>query len=109
MISEPPNYDPIAVWQSQTEHTAPTLEEVLKRAGQFKAKNRRGTFIFAVAFILHLGISLTEDFAGYAASIWWVGVIRFALLIVWVYYLPLKTSSTDNSSLIFLRIAAMTP
>jgi hypothetical protein len=108
MILEPPDYDPITVWQSQTEHSAPTLEEILKRADQFKAKNRRGTFIFAVAFILYLGISLTEDFAGIKASIWWVGVIRFALLIVWVYYLPLKTSSTDNSSLIFLR-PAITP
>src|SRR5262245_53491517 len=108
MILEPPDYDPITVWQSQTEHSAPTLEAILKRADQFKAKNRRGTFIFALAFILYLGISITEDFAVIKAGIWWVGVIRFALLIVWVYYLPLNASSSDNSALIFLR-PAVTP
>src|SRR5262245_41362694 len=108
MILEPPNYDPIAVWQSQTEHSAPTLEEICRRARQFNARNRRDALIFAAAFILHFAISLTEDFAGVSASIWWVGVIRFALLIVWVYYIPFKSSDTDNSSPIFLRVAAMT-
>jgi hypothetical protein len=109
MISEPPNYDPITVWQSQTEHSTPALEDVLKRAHQFKAKDRRAAFIFGAAFILHIAISLTEDFAGVEGRLWWVGVIRFALLTVWVYYLPFRTFGTNNSSPISLRVAAMTP
>jgi hypothetical protein len=109
MILDPPNYDPITVWQSQTEHSTPRQEELLRRAGQFKATNRRGSLVFAMAFILHLGISLTEDFAGVRASIWWIGVIRFALMIVWVYYLPFSTSGTNKASPISLRDAGLTP
>ena len=108
MISEPPDYDPITVWQNQKEHSAPSLEQILMRANKFKAKNRRGAFIFGLAFGLHLAVSVAQDAAG-MRGIWWVGIIQFALLIVWVYYIPFKTSGADNLSPLSLRTAAMTP
>ena len=70
MISEPPEYDPIAVWQNQTERTAVSMDDVLRSAHRLEAKNRRDRLVFGIALSLHLAVSITEDFAGIKTSIW---------------------------------------
>ena len=109
MISEPPEYDPKTIWQSQKQHSIPSFEEILMRAHRLKEKNRRRAVIFATALILHLAVSVVEDIAGVDGSLWWVGVIRFALLVVWVYYIPSAPLGIYNSSPLSLRTIAMTP
>jgi len=41
MISEPPEYDPIAIWQNQQKHVPPSFQDILMRARRFEARNRR--------------------------------------------------------------------
>ena len=109
MISEPPEYDPIAIWQNQQKHVPPSFQDILMRARRFEARNRRGVLIFSTALILHIAVSIVEDLSGTKSRIWWVGSIRFALMSVWIYFLPFSKSRTDGSSTLFLRGAANTP
>ena len=109
MISEPPEYDPITVWQSQRQHDVPSQQDILRRSREYEAKIRRASVIFGVALLLHLALSITEDIGGFKGRIWWVGVIRFALMIVWVYNIPSSAGRRDSSSLMFLTSSAITP
>jgi hypothetical protein len=109
MISEPPEYDPKTIWQSQTQYSIPSFEEIRMRAHRLMEKNRRGAVIFAAALILYLALSVGEDVAGVDGPLWWIGVIRFALLVVWVYYIPSASPAIFNSSPLSLRTIAMTP
>src|SRR5262245_21672090 len=105
MMGGPPDYDPRTVWQNQKEHAAPSLEEIMTRAEEFRRKSRRGAHVFWIALLLHLAVSVAEDFAG--IKVWWVGVIRFALFITWVAYIPFR--GLDDASPTILRIAGTTP
>ena len=109
MTNQPPDFDPIAVWQNTREHSAPSLEELMDRANQLRERQRRDGLIFVIAFVLHLVVSLGEDFLGIEGNLWWVGVIRFALLLLWITYIPFPIGSLDNPSLTVLRIAGTTP
>jgi hypothetical protein len=109
MISEPPEYDPVTIWQSQAPQSVPSLEDVLMRSRRFQTQNRRHALIFSIALGLHLFVSIAEDLAGTKSTIWWVGAIRFLLMTIWVYFLPFNTARNDQSSTLFLREAATTP
>ena len=103
-------YDPIVIWQRETESIAvPPPTEIQSREQRFRAKRRLDFAIFLAAITLHLAVSLLEDFSGSNGSIWWVGVIRFALFATWVSFIPCRIASIDNSSLTDLRVAATTP
>jgi hypothetical protein len=106
MIAEPPEFNPIAVWRNQTVPPAPSLEAIAARARAFAAKNRRHTLIFSIALALHVTVSVIEDATVAKGSIWWLGVIRFALFVTWVVYIPFRK---DEASLTSLRVAALTP
>ena len=60
MILEPPNYDPITVWQSQTEHLAPSLEEILNQARQFQEGIGAAPLFAVILLLLYIP---QEDFA----------------------------------------------
>ena len=109
MIPEQPNHDPLAVWQSRKDDAVPSLQEISARAGEFKAQNRRRSLIFWIAAALYLAVSITEDFAGIKRNIWWVGVIRFGLFVLWVLYIPFRKGTEDDSLQTFSRIAGTTP
>ena len=109
MIPEPPNHDPLAVWQSHTDVAVPSLQEILARAAGFEAKTRRRSLFFWIAAALYLAVSITEDFAGVKGSIWWVGVIRFGLFVLWVLYIPFRTRAADEPLQTFSRLAGTTP
>jgi len=103
------HFDPIAAWQNASDTAAPSLEEISSRAQRFQAKARRNAIIFSVAFVVYVAISLGEDLAGIEGSLWWVGVIRYALFLTWVLYMPFRVGSIDESSLAFLRLSGTTP
>jgi hypothetical protein len=107
MIAE--EFNPITVWQSQTSLPAPTMEQIDMRARSFERKNRRRNLVFCIALSMHLGVSLVEDATDAKGAIWWIGVLRFALFITWVAYIPFRSHDKDASSLTFLRIVALTP
>jgi tellurite resistance protein TehA-like permease len=109
MISEPPNYDPVALWQKHSEFTPPSLQDMRRRADNFDAEIRRGRMIFATALVLHLAMSLLPNLTGLRTSFWWFGVIQFALLITWVTFIPFRNGMNNQFSLRFLISAADTP
>jgi hypothetical protein len=58
---------------------------------------------------LHLALSLLPNLTGLPTTLWWVGVIRFALLITCVNFIPFRNDMDNRSSLGFLSAAADTP
>jgi hypothetical protein len=109
MSDEHPEYDPKALWQQESEHARLSMEEIVARSEELKRKNRRDMATFSVALLLYAAISITEDISNIEGNLWWVGAIRFALLIVWVYYLPVGFAGTNYLSPIQLQTSGMTP
>jgi hypothetical protein len=109
MIADTPEFDPIAVWQGQASPSAPLVEDITERARAFEARNRRRAIVFGLALGLHLAVSLVEDARVAKGSIWWVGVIRFALFTTWVLYLPFRPGDADDVSRTSLRLSGLTP
>jgi hypothetical protein len=85
------------------------MHDLQRRSENFEAQHRRGHLIFVTAITLHLAVSLLPNLTGLPTSLWWVGVIRFALLIIWVSFIPFKQETDNHLSLGFLSAAADTP
>src|SRR5262245_61954261 len=110
MNPELPKLDPLAIWQSHSaDHAVPSLREISARAGEFEAKTRRRSLHFWIAAALYLAASITEDFGGVKGTIWWVGVIRFGLFVLWVLYIPFRKGAADDTLHRLSRLGGTTP